>query len=38
MRNISALMQELGLHMDAANSAIASESLDSVVAATVRQY
>lgn len=38
MNNISALMQELGLNMDAAGAAISGERLEAVVACTVRQY
>ena len=38
MENMSALMQEVGLTIDARTVAITSESLDSVVVNTVRQY
>lgn len=38
MKNICALMQEVGLTVDARSADIASECLDSVVVNTVRQY
>lgn len=38
MNNIHSLMQELGLTLDARTAAISAESLDAVMANTVRQY